>query len=88
MEKDNEILRHSIRQLEQQVTFMRQQQHYSQQNYNMNNHEGDSSDEEPEYNSERERLIKKRKELLERGNYPPNDPLIQQYDRKIAELSN
>lgn len=62
MEKDNEILRHSIRQLEQQITFLRQQQYYAQHNANSN--DGYESDDEPEYSNERERLIRKRKELL------------------------
>ena len=83
IQKDNEILRNNIKQLEQQITFLRQQQYYHQ---HQRENDGYESDDEPEYDNERDRLIRKRKELIERGNYPSNDPLILQYDRKIAEL--
>jgi hypothetical protein len=37
--------------------------------------------------SERDRLIKARQDLIDQGLYSPNDELIREYDRNIANMS-
>lgn len=78
------LLKRDIKHLEEKLVYMKQQQFYA------NNYGYGGSNEEDEaplqFASERDRLIYKRREMLEGGNYTVNDPLIKEIDKKIAAL--
>lgn len=64
---------------------MKQQQFYAN-NYGYGEANNQEEEGQIEFSSERERLVYKRREMLEAGTYTVNDPLIKEIDKKIAAL--